>query len=409
MKLDEILKLPSQIASFKPSKDEMLQLATQITKMLTKSGSNLCKRIDPSNALVLISGDTHGNLEGTIEILREFSEASKMNSNVFVIFLGDYIDRGPNQIQNLWLIMSAKVEFPEQIILMRGNHDNRITNQADFLEVCQQAYPDPDGKALIAFLDNSILNRQDSSRMKGNAVWATINDMFDELPLLTAVGKSILCIHGGIPVEPPFDGSSFEDFLSFLDGRSEQKVRDMIQNSPDDPVAFYQEHIEDWWIMQMLWNDPLLNPSWGEGINENGDTPSIRGPGLFLFSQKTFEQFMDRIGFEILCRAHEPVSEGFRRLYKNRLWTIFSILAYGAAYAAKYVRVRFDEKGKIVNYEPVSIRPLKEWSKLEQTSQIHLESAEVVKKNPRKKSSKSTRTKRTQKQTTTKKKGKISD
>jgi len=39
------------------------------------------------------------------------------------VFLGDYVDRGKQSEENLQLLLEAKLEHPEDIILLAGNHE----------------------------------------------------------------------------------------------------------------------------------------------------------------------------------------------------------------------------------------------------------------------------------------------
>ena len=49
----------------------------------------------------------------------------EMDSSFFMIFLGDYGDRGANSIEVYYTILKLKIAFPRQVILLRGNHHAR--------------------------------------------------------------------------------------------------------------------------------------------------------------------------------------------------------------------------------------------------------------------------------------------
>lgn len=74
-------------------------------------------RLPPERTAVFV-GDTHGDREASEEVLRRYFDAAHV-----LVFLGDYVDRGPDSPGNLALLMRAKVAHPERIFLLMGNHE----------------------------------------------------------------------------------------------------------------------------------------------------------------------------------------------------------------------------------------------------------------------------------------------
>jgi len=67
---------------------------------------------------VIFVGDTHGDLEASQKIIRNYlKEGNK------IVFLGDYVDRGPFSKENLDFLLEQKEKYPEQIFLLQGNHE----------------------------------------------------------------------------------------------------------------------------------------------------------------------------------------------------------------------------------------------------------------------------------------------
>jgi len=67
---------------------------------------------------VVFVGDTHGDLEATQRVLERFG-----SSGAVLVFLGDYVDRGPRSKENLRLLLEFKLEHPKQLYLLQGNHE----------------------------------------------------------------------------------------------------------------------------------------------------------------------------------------------------------------------------------------------------------------------------------------------
>lgn len=63
----------------------------------------------------------------------------------------------------------------------------------------------------------------------------------------------------------------------------------------------------------MLWSDPSDSK---EDLRENS--------GRFSFTAEHFDEFQDRIKFDLLIRGHEVEEEGYKKFFNDRLCTIFS-------------------------------------------------------------------------------------
>ena len=72
----------------------------------------------PSSNLIFV-GDLHGELDSVFQVQRLFS---KYKTHSF-IFLGDYGDRGPAQIETVNTVMALALSEPERVFLLRGNHE----------------------------------------------------------------------------------------------------------------------------------------------------------------------------------------------------------------------------------------------------------------------------------------------
>ena len=117
---------------------------------------------------ILIVADLHGDLNALRIALRKRTDLGCDT----VIFLGDYIDRGPALLDVLERLFSLKMEEPDKIIILRGNHELRETNRFEGL------FRDLD-------FDEDMYTR--------------INQVFDNMPVAAVISNHTLCVYGGIP------------------------------------------------------------------------------------------------------------------------------------------------------------------------------------------------------------------
>ncbi len=211
----------------------------------------------------LIIGDIHGDI-ATISILLEKADIKNhLTNNGKVIFLGDYIDRGPYQIETILFLMTLQLSHKNQIILLRGNHEPPrwlIPYPHDFPIYLRSRYPNRWRKIYELFLE-----------------------IFDNLPIACISKSRLLMLHGGISVKK----TSIQDY-----------------QYPDKET-----------LTEILWNDPM---------NEEGYIPSYRGVG-YLFGPDITHKFLDKNELSIIIRGHEPVN-GYQYRHNGKIITLFSRL-----------------------------------------------------------------------------------
>lgn len=218
--------------------------------------------IDSKGASIV--GDTHGDLETTERVLERIGRG-------VIVFLGDYVDRGPYQIENIVRLLEAKLAEPGRIFLLRGNHETREMNM------------------YYGFYDAV-------SRRLGSGVYGVFCELYSALPIGAVLDRATVLLHGGVPEGAP-------------------SIREIAARGKQG------EDIEDPVVFQALWNDPR------EWIEDFG--PSPRGGFARVFGRKALVRFLEASGCERLVRAHEPVENGFEALFDGRLYTVFSCRFYG--------------------------------------------------------------------------------
>ncbi|MBQ6143536.1 MAG: metallophosphoesterase [Clostridia bacterium] len=152
---------------------DLKNMCNQVTSIL-KSEQN----VPEINGPAIIVGDLHGDFEAAKFYCDEF-----MNSypNKSIVFLGDYIDRGPNSIETLALLFQLKIAFPDKVHLLCGNHEcmgvDNWNYKNSLITECKDKYP---GKNSYGMLWNTFQNLPFAAIVKTN-------------------NGDTLCAHGGIP------------------------------------------------------------------------------------------------------------------------------------------------------------------------------------------------------------------
>ena len=71
------------------------------------------------HAPLTVGTDVHGQY---YDLLRFMNNAGAPPQTSY-LFLGDYVDRGKQSIESLCLLLAFKVKHPDNVHLLRGNHE----------------------------------------------------------------------------------------------------------------------------------------------------------------------------------------------------------------------------------------------------------------------------------------------
>ncbi|CAA0828569.1 Serine/threonine-protein phosphatase BSL1 [Striga hermonthica] len=230
-------------------------------------------------APVKVFGDLHGQFGDLMRLFDEYGFPSTAGDITYIdyLFLGDYVDRGQHSLETITLLLALKIEYPENVHLIRGNHEAADIN------------------ALFGFRIECIERMGEND---GIWAWTRFNQLFNYLPLAALIEKKIICMHGGI-------------------GRSINSVEQI--EKLERPITMDAGSIV---LMDLLWSDPTENDS-VEGLR-----PNARGPGLVTFGPDRVTDFCKRNKLQLIIRAHECVMDGFERFAQGQLITLFSATNY---------------------------------------------------------------------------------
>jgi serine/threonine-protein phosphatase PP1 catalytic subunit len=214
---------------------------------------------------VKVVGDVHGQYGDLIRIFTKCGFPPSTN----YLFLGDYVDRGKQSLETILLLLCYKIKYPENFFLLRGNHEcANVTRVYGFYDECK--------------------------RRCNIKTWKLFIDTFNTLPIAAIVAGKIFCVHGGLsPV------------LNSMD-----EIRNIAR--PTDVPDFGL-------LNDLLWSDPA------DTLNEWEDNE--RGVS-YVFSKSAINKFLSKFGFDLVCRAHMVVEDGYEFFNDRTLVTVFSAPNY---------------------------------------------------------------------------------
>lgn len=244
-----------------------------------ESEPNLLYLHDP----LTIVGDVHGQFYDMKEIFRLGGNPE----NTKYLFLGDYVDRGIYAVEILLTILALKINFPNTVFLLRGNHECRqMTTYHNFREECLKKYD--------------------------QEIYDLFMECFDRMPIACIINGQFLALHGGISPDAMTCGE-----INQLDRFKE----------PPQEGAF----------CDILWSDPVDNQT---GILKAIFEPNGSRGCSYYFGYTAISKFLKNNNLLSLIRAHEAQYEGFKAyLWQNAVFpqviTIFSAPNYCGSYSNK--------------------------------------------------------------------------
>jgi serine/threonine protein phosphatase 1 len=144
-------------------------------------------------------GDIHGCLRPLRRLLRA-CEAHAGGRTARYVFLGDYVDRGPDSRDVIELLMQTQQAAPADVVCLMGNHE----------QMAVMAQDDP--RAMPLWLYNSGAATQRSYWRSGGRIEPTHLAWLRALPLCHDDGLRFF-VHAGIDLHMPLDRQSADVML----------------------------------------------------------------------------------------------------------------------------------------------------------------------------------------------------
>lgn len=253
-----------------PSKEDLLKIINAASTFLEKEENLIYIE---GNSLVI--GDLHGHFFDFLNML------NLMDLSKNLIFLGDYVDRGLNSVELLIYLLIMKVLNSDKVMLIRGNHENRIqTTVYGFQEECISKYD--------------------------HFIYWKFCEIFELFPIAAIVNKTYFLVHGGIKPDLKLE---------------------WIVNS--DRVQEFSE------LSSLFWGDPT--------DEIDGFTESQRGAG-YLYGRKAVNEFLKEINCKYLIRSHQLVFQGIEEKFDGKCITVWSApnYCYKCKNIAAFVEISLD-------------------------------------------------------------------
>ncbi|XP_034234230.1 serine/threonine-protein phosphatase PP1-beta-like, partial [Thrips palmi] len=213
-----------------------------------------------------ICGDVHGQYYDLLRMLELVGPPPEQR----YLFLGDYVDRGPQSVEVIVLLLALRLRHPDCMALLRGNHESALLNR------------------------NYGFYRELERRGYSQSLQKRFADCFNCMPLAAVVGGRIFCCHGGLSPE----------------------LRDLEQiNMLPRPADVPRSGL----FCDLLWSDPEYVAGW---------EPNVTRGCSYLFGPEVVDEFLRTHGLDLVCRAHQVVEEGYEFFARRGLVTIFSAPNY---------------------------------------------------------------------------------
>ena len=154
---------------------------------------------------VIVIGDIHGDFCSIIQIFK----LTNSLENIKFLFLGDIVDKGIFSIECMLLLLIEKINHPNKIFIIRGNHESSLTTSSNgFKWECMQKY-------------NS-----------GIEIYGKFIKLFRCIPIGAIIDNKIWCVHGGLS-QLGLNISSYNEINRFVESVNDRLLLDTVWSDPD--------------------------------------------------------------------------------------------------------------------------------------------------------------------------------
>ena len=252
-----------------------------------------------------------------------FDHRGYPGEDLFYVFNGDLVDRGPKSLECLMLALALKIAAPTRFFVTRGNHESMTVGRGSFYTECQQ----------------KLTGIEDA--------FEQFHRVFKQMPVGYLVNRRYFIAHGGLCPE-----------LNLWSLRMVNRTRSNFEQSRE--------------FMALLWNDPVEEISEGHqvvptdfdearvaiaapsslALDKRGMGPNSRGLGCETFSRQVTTNFLARHGLKMFIRSHQFAKEGYQFNHNRKCLTIFSSPDYlGMSNEGALLHLRYNQPPILLRME----------------------------------------------------------
>lgn len=262
-----------------------IRILREVTELFLKEPNVV--RVNPPLA---IYADLHGQYSDLWRWLNVNGWPARTRS----LFMGDYVDRGRHCTEVYLLLALLKILYPENVTLLRGNHeDGQVNRTYSFFAEVKARFAD-----------------------RAKEVFEAFEDCFAAMPMTGLVGGRVLCLHGGLTPRLPS--------LADIEAVSRPTSRHLTKD-------------ED--FIGILWSDPVdvrnfqpnvARDTCGHGIGYEFGPPQIH---KFCKENEVCGSCPLRVRIPLsvqlsfILRGHQPPMHGYEH-FSSQLVTLFSAPDY---------------------------------------------------------------------------------
>jgi serine/threonine protein phosphatase 1 len=173
---------------------------------------SLFTEIQPAPERLYVVGDIHGCPDELLVLLEHLKTKEKISEKDAVVFIGDYIDRGPNSFGAVEVLIEFQKAYANAKFL-KGNHEDSFL---DYCELGGDAGPVYFFNGGVQFFQSYGLSSVDPHHSIMAQLPETHQKFYKEL--LTGITvPGYLIVHAGIRPEVPLEEQTLQDLLWIRD------------------------------------------------------------------------------------------------------------------------------------------------------------------------------------------------